>query len=457
MAREFKRPDLGEGVHEGQVVRVLVKQGEQVVEDQPLMEVETDKAAVEIPSPYAGPIEKVHVEENQIVNVGDVMVTFGAIESAKDDAPVSQGAASKQAEGSGSSSTATATPTAAPPTQGNGSATTTARTGRITPASPFVRKLARQKGLDINTIDGSGPSGRVTRADVEAAAAASGSGGAAPTETQQRPAQAETFKRPQPAASPPPQRAATPYTTGELPQGADDTDAHGNIRRVPLSMARKTIAQNMAHSVATIPHVTDSDDADITDLETFRRGYVFEDDPNRKLRLLPFAIRAVVRAVQRYPLFNASFDHEKNEIIYKRYINIAIGVQTERGLVAPVIRGADQMHVVDIALALDELAHKARTGGFAVEDMRGATFTISNAGAMGGSRYSTPIVSHPQVAVIALGRSRTQPWMVDDEMVPRVIQPLSLSFDHRIIDGAEEIAFMQSMITDLENPARLVL
>lgn len=457
MSREFKLPDLGEGVHEGQVVKLLVKQGDQVVEDQPLMEVETDKAAVEIPSPYAGPIEKVHVQENQIVNVGDVMVTFGAVESASGDAHA-QASAPTDANGSssGRSGGSRAPQSASASRQlSSGGATTAVRTRAFKPASPFVRKMARQKGVDLNAIDGSGPGGRVTRADVEAAA--SGDGATATAAPTKRSAQVETFNRARPAPQPTPQRTTTAPAAGALPDGTDDTDAHGNIRRVPLSMARRTIAQNMAHSVATIPHVTDSDDADITDLETLRRGYVFEDDPDRKLRLLPFAIRAVVRALQRYPIFNAGFDHERNEIVYKRYINVAIGVQTERGLVAPVIRDADQMHVVDIALALDELAGKARTGGFAVEDLRGATFTISNAGAMGGSRYSTPIITHPQVAVLALGRARKQPWMVDDAMVPRVIQPLSLSFDHRIIDGADEIAFMQSIIADLEHPARLVL
>jgi pyruvate dehydrogenase E2 component (dihydrolipoamide acetyltransferase) len=222
-------------------------------------------------------------------------------------------------------------------------------------------------------------------------------------------------------------------------------------------MARKTIAQNMSHSAATIPHVTDHDDADITDLGTFRKGYASATNPERKLRLLPFAVRAVARALQAYPIFNASFDHEKSEIVYHKYINIAIGMQTNRGLVTPVIRDADRLGVIQIADVLEEMTNKARGAGFAVADMRGATFTISNAGAMGGSRYSTPIIVHPQSAVIALGRARPQPWVKNDCIVPRIIQPLSVSFDHRIIDGADEIAFMHHIIDDLESPARLAL
>ena len=441
MSKEFKLPDLGEGVHEGQIIRLLVGEGDDVREDQPLMEVETDKAAVEIPSPFAGVIKKWHVEENQLVHVGDVMVTVEANGEATtseskqaDSGTATQEKKATRQKAGGATATATAAPTAPP--------------RRRKPASPFVRKLARQNGLDIETINGSGPGGRITRADVEQATTG------APSQAPSSPAAPQ--RQPQPTTT-----TTGPTTTlrAEVvePPGTDDQDQHGAIRRHPLSQARKTIATNMAQSWSTIPHCTDNDDADITQLDELRRGYAFPNDPQRKLRPLPFVIRAVVRALQRYPIFNAFYDDQKQEITYRRYINIALGVQTERGLIAPVIRSADSLGILQLADSIDEMTQRARSGSFSVNDTRGGTFTVSNAGAMGGSWYSTPIITPGQSAVIALGRARRKPWVVNDEIVPRLIQPISVSFDHRIIDGADEIAFMQHIIADLENPARLVL
>ncbi|MHC4142297.1 MAG: dihydrolipoamide acetyltransferase family protein, partial [Planctomycetota bacterium] len=292
------------------------------------------------------------------------------------------------------------------------------------PASPAVRKLARKLGVDLESIDGSGPAGRVTRADVEQAAAA-------------------------PPLSP---------TPAPIP-GTADTDTWGPIRREKVSRARRTIAEAMARSKAAIPHVTDTDDADITDLDRLRKGYESPERPDRKLTVLPFVIRAVALALSRHPIFNASYnaDADTGEIIYHDYIGIAIGVHTERGLVAPVLRDPNQMTIPGIADELSKLAEKARAGSFEVNDTRGGTFTISNAGAMGGSRYSTPIINHPQAAVLALGRSRHQPWVVEGAVAPRLILPLSVSFDHRIIDGAHAIAFMREIVNLLQNPASLML
>ena len=405
MSRAFHLPDLGEGVTEGQIVRVLVAEGDHVIEDQPLLEVETDKAAVEIPSPYTGVVAQVHVTEQQVVNVGDVMVTFAADEAeaqAVEVKPVKVAAAA--------STPAMAT---VPKTVG----------GRTKPASPAVRKLARKLGVDLQSIDGSGPAGRVTRADVEQAA----------------------------AAPPPPSPAAAPTP------GTADTDTWGPTRREKVSRARRTIAEAMARSKAAIPHVTDTDDADITDLDRLRKGYESPEKPDRKLTVLPFVIRAVALALSRHPIFNASYDADAGEIIHHDYIGIAIGVHTERGLIAPVLRGADRLTIPQIADELSKLAEKARAGSFEVNDTRGGTFTISNAGAMGGSRYSTPIINHPQAAVLALGRSRRQPWVVEGAVVPRLILPLSVSFDHRIIDGAHAIAFMREIVNLLQNPASLML
>jgi pyruvate dehydrogenase E2 component (dihydrolipoamide acetyltransferase) len=238
---------------------------------------------------------------------------------------------------------------------------------------------------------------------------------------------------------------------------SNDNDTWGPIAREPLTRARKAIAEAMVRSVSTTPHATDTDDADVTDLDKFRRGYRSDDKPDRKLSILPFVIRATAMALQKHPIFNASYDAANEQIIYHRYISIAIGVQTDRGLIAPVLRNADQLTIPQIADELAAIAERARTTSFEVNDTRGGTFTISNAGAVGGSRYSIPIINPPQAAILALGRTRWQPWVIEGKVIPRFILPLSISFDHRLTDGADEIRFMQTIIGLLENPVGLVL
>lgn len=426
MPREFRLPDLGEGVHEGQIVRVAVNEGVMVREDEPLLEVETDKAAVEIPSPYTGVVTKVHVEAQQLVNVGDVMVTF-----ADADGATSTKTAPKQVAAA-----------AAPSKPAKAIATTTrpSHGGRKPAASPAVRKLARTLGIDLHTVTGTGSSGRITRQDIEALRSGNATTGTSVVKS---------------ASSMP-----APVTVGPLPvpDGVDDTDQYGPIRRVPLTQARKTIARVMSESWAQIPHVTDCHDADVTQLDQLRRGYSPpQDHPDRKLTLLALIIRAVVRGLQTHPEFNASYDPNAEQIIYRRYVNVAIGVHTERGLIAPVIRDADAMSVLQIADALSTIADKARRATFAVNDTRGGTYTISNPGALGTTRYSTPLITPPQVAVLGLGRARWEPRVVDGAVVPRFVLPLSHSFDHRVIDGGHDLSFMNHLIADLENPARLVL
>ena len=408
MPADFRLPDLGEGVHEGQIVRLLVAQGDHVKEDQPLLEVETDKASVEIPSPYTGVVAKVHVAEQQVVNVGDVMISFdsGATETAPAGKPL---AASRPRATTPPRDVALSRPLSA----------------KTKPASPAVRKLARQLGVDLAVIEGSGPASRVTREDVERAAASTPS----------------PFPR---------------ERVGVRVEGLPSSDRWGPTRREPVTRARRTIAEMMARSKSAIPHVTDTDDADITDLDQLRHKYRDPDKTERKLTILPFAVKATALALQKFPIFNAGLDEQANEIVYHEHIGIAIGVHTDRGLIAPVLRNVDQLTVGQIADELAALTDRARNGTFAVNDTRGGTFTISNAGAMGGSRYSTPIINYPQSAILALGRSRWQPSVVEQQVVPRLILPLSLSFDHRLIDGAQSIAFMQEIIGSLESPAQLL-
>jgi pyruvate dehydrogenase E2 component (dihydrolipoamide acetyltransferase) len=309
-----------------------------------------------------------------------------------------------------------------------------------------VRALARRHGINLDSIRGSGPAGRITRADVEAA-------GRSPL-----PRAAPVTRASQPAAS------RSLAGIAQAMQGTNERDAWGPTRREPLTRIRRTIAEAMVRSASTIPHVTDTDDADVTELDRLRKGYHSDEKPDRRLTLLPFAVRAVAMALKKYPILNASLDETaaggEPTITHHDYISIAVGVQTERGLIAPVIREADRLSVVQIADALADLAGKARNASFEVNDTRGGTFTISNAGAMGGSRYSTPIINPPQSAVLALGRARWMAWVVGGPggmIAPRLILPLSLSFDHRIIDGGVSVPFLQEIIAVLESPARLML
>ena len=475
---QFHLPDLGEGVHEGQVLRILVAAGEPVQEDQPLMEVETDKSAVEIPSPYSGIVTSWHVEEKQIVNVGDLMVSFGVEGDAAPaiETPVASAPAAADISDTATTNVASAmsapTPAAAP-----------APSGARPPASPAVRMLARRLGLDLMSIRGTGPRGRILRSDVQAASNGSGTPAvSSPSPVTTMPATSATARQTSPLAMaitpaahpimPPatPVAALTPapaspaagpspaMLAAAVPADARrETDAFGAIMRSPISMTRRSIARIMTESVRTIPHVTDCDDADLTKLNALRREYNASVDPSMKVGMLPFMVRAVARALTVFPLFNAAFDAEKDELVFHDYMHIAIGMQTPRGLVAPVLRDAHNKSVQQLARDIDAMTAKARSGSFDSSDAAGATYTISNAGAMGGSRYSTPIITPPQVAVLAIGKSREIPWVVDGAVVPRLIAPFSHSMDHRVIDGAVEIAFMRHIIEDIESPGRLLI
>ena len=430
MAQEFKLPDLGEGVHEGQVIRLHIAVGQEVHEDDPLMEVETDKAAVEIPSPVTGRIQTLHVSEKQLVHVGEVMVTFD-METAEVPPPNET-----QTIDAPSKPVAETSTTPAP------------RSGKRRAASPSVRRLAREYGIELDVVRGSGPGGRITRADVEAAVT-----DRAPEVTAGETVVAAT--EPAPIAA---TRLAPPQMSPTLEiEGKADTDQFGPIVRQSLSQARRTIARVMQTSWQTIPHVTDSNDADITALEEMRGDFVDTEHPDRRITTLAFVIRAVCRSLTRHPILNSMLDVEHDEVVYREYVNIAVGVETPRGLIAPVIRNAHLMGIGEISDHLAVMAHNTRTGSFSVDDTRGATYTISNAGAMGRTRYSTPIITPGTVACLAVGRARKMPWVVDDEILPRLILPLSHSMDHRLVDGGREIPFIGHVIDDLEHPMRFAL
>lgn len=427
MPREFTLPDLGEGISEAQVVRVMVSDGDHISLDQYLMEVETDKAAVEIPSPYAGIAKRIHVKEGQTVNVGDVIVSFDGDAEAS---PVKETKSKSATVPTPPSAAAPVTP-AGPPAAVAAAPAVTAARSKVA-AAPSVRKYAREHGIDLHEVVGSGPGGRITKEDVERH-----SSGGPPA----------TAAAPAPAAAPVP---ATP-----LP-GVADADKWGPIRREPMNQIRKTIARQMSRSAFTAVHVTHCDEADITELGRIRSQLNELTGSDPKLTVMSFVIRAVCLGLKKYPMFNSSFDEQRGEIIYKDYVNMGIAVDTQRGLIVPVIRNADRLSLTGIARALRAIADRIRTSQFGVDDLRGGTFTITNVGALGGT-VNTPIINYPEVAILGLGRSRKVPVIRDDKVVPAMVLPVNLSFDHRTTDGANAARFTTDVIGYLETPARFLL
>ena len=435
MPEQFILPDLGEGIHEAQIIQILVKEGDTIESDQPLMEVETDKAAVEIPSPQAGRVAKIHVQPGQTVNVGDVMVTFGE-----------DGLAAAAPQSVPTAAVAQAAPaTRSVPAQpnGRGAVVAPAKTGRPAKiaAAPAVRRRAKEVGIDLATVQGSGPGGRITKEDLERAAA----GGA--------PAEVPATVRSPPAAKRAPTVAVTMPEDTELP----DFTKWGAIRREPISQIRKTIANHMVRSEALNVHVMHHDLADVEMLEQLRKDHNSRRrDGDPKLTLLPFVIKAVHASMKRYPQFNSSFDQANSEIIYKDYFHFGIAVDTPRGLVVPVVRDVDRKSIRDLAVELIEVGEKARKVSFTIDELRGGSFTITNIGALGGI-VSTPIINYPEVAILGLGKAEMKPAVVGSEVVARYILPLNLSFDHRIIDGADAARFVGEVKGYLEVPGRLLL
>ena len=508
MATDFKLPDLGENIESGDVLTLLVAEGDVIQADQNVVEIETDKATVEVPCPVGGRVTKIHVQPGDTVEVGGVILSVD--ESGGSDSGSSAPAAKKSSESSSSSKAASkpaksaghngrqapadeteedeadadeladdeevdepaprraveakkpvtsaksaASPKSAPrrdaddepPARsasrpaGPARPAVPALDGQDDPqadlvphaaASPMIRRFARELGVDLNHVTGSGPGGRIQREDVVAAVRQAHSAPAAAAPARPKP-------RPKP------------------PGGVEDEDKFGAIRRERLTKIRKTIATNMARSSQTIPHVTNFDDADITELDQIRRESIADYlGANLKLTMMPFVMKAVAHALRLHPMLNAVIDLEEDEIVYKQYVNLGVAVDTDRGLVVPVVRNIELMGIPQLAQALGKVSEKARTNTFTLDDLRGGTFTISNLGAVGGT-YSTPIINYPEVAVLLLGRSRKLPVVVDDQVKVRLMMPLSISYDHRLIDGATAARFLNEVISFLQNPGRLLL
>lgn len=474
MATEIKLPSLGEGIESGDVLEVLVKAGDVVKKEQSLVEMETDKATVSVPSPVAGKIVSVSVSEGQTVAVGQVIATIEASGSAPASpapAPAAPQAAAPQpaapppapkpapAPVAPVAPAAAPRPTAtvvvppaplAPPTPSAPPApVATAEppfAEDVIPAGPAIRRFAREVGVDLNGVQGTGEGGRITREDVLAVV---------------RHANQSLQSR---AASPAPVESAAPSKSSSAKSGSDNkpgvaaNDDYGPIRIDRMTKIRKTIAAQMDKSWSTVPRVVNFDDADVTELEAFRQTSK-DDYASRgiKLTTMPFLIKAIATGLKHHPALNAVIDSENEQIIYKDYVNIGIAIDTERGLVVPVLKNADRMSIPDIAYALSDMSSRVRNNDFAVSDLKGGTFTISNLGAIGGT-YSTPIVNVPEVAILLVGRSRKLPMVMDDDSIkPRLMMPLSLAYDHRLVDGATAARFLNDVIAYLEAPSRLLL
>lgn len=410
MAFVFNFPDVGEGIHEGRVVEWLVAEGEVVAEDQPLVKVETDKAVVELPSPRSGTVLRLHAADGADIFVGDPLVTIGE--------------PGESADGNGERETGPATPArAAAPATPKPPPPAAARRPL---ATPRTRALARELEVDLAQVQGSGSGGRITDDDVRRA-----SEGAAAT------------------ASPPPVAAPA--------RGAVEATREGEVERVSISHLRKVIAKAMRHSKQHSAHVTHVDEADVTELLAHYRRVkpTIEKQSGVRFTLLPFFIKALVAALREHPLFNATVDEERQEILIKKYFNIGIAVDTPEGLVVPVVRDADRKDMVELAAELADKAERARARELRLDELKGGGCTITNIGPLGGV-FATPIINQPELAIVGLHAIKERPEVVDGEIAIRSMMYLSVSFDHRYIDGAEAARFMSDMVRLVSDPMLLM-
>lgn len=426
MSRSFKLPDLGEGVHEGEVLAVHVSVGQEVNEGDIILEVETDKAAVEIPSPFSGTVAQILVKPGDTVKVGDVMMTFGsgeaaeAVEVDKQEDLLPEAVETEQA--------------LSPPEAGKPK-------GPV-PASPATRRLARELGVDLHRVTPTGSGGLVTADDVRAFAETG-------KDVVEAPAAGEVV---------PVEAAAVSIPSPKLP----DFTRWGAVERVPFRSLRRATAKQMVLAWSQIPHVTSQDQVDITKLEAFRQKHKAEiGAEGGRLTMTVFALKAVATALKTYPQFNATLDAEAGEIIIKKYFHIGVAVNTDNGLIVPVVRDVDRKSIKELSIELNDMVEQTRSRKISLDDLQGGTFTITNAGAMGGG-YFSPIINFPEVAILGMGQGRLQPAVIDKgdgepEIAPRLIMPIVLCIDHRVLDGADAIKFLKVVVGSLEDPDELLI
>jgi pyruvate dehydrogenase E2 component (dihydrolipoamide acetyltransferase) len=441
---EFKLPELGENISEGDLVRLMISPGAKVSEGQPVMELETDKAVVEVPSSISGVVKEVRVKQGEKIKVGQVIFTLEGVATSQPERPKhvpveritgQQGArlafqAAIQAEGKTEEQALPPDPPQALPP----GFTMPAQLGKVAgtehrepvPAAPHVRRLARELGIDIHDVKGTGPGGRISENDVKAYSKSLLASVAA-------------------AAQAP--RAAQ-FAQPELP----DFTKWGKTERVSIRGVRRKTAEHLWQAWTTIPHVTQNDKADITELEQLRARFAPKaQEAGGKMTVTAIALKVCSSALKIFPQFNASLDLSKDEIVYKQYINIGVAVDTDRGLLVPVIRDVDKKNIVELATELTQASKKAREKKLTLAEMEGGTFTITNLGGIGGTGFS-PIVNYPEVAILGLSRSSMEPVWLNGKFEPRLVLPLSLSYDHRLIDGADAARFLRWIAEAFEQP-----
>ena len=433
MAFEFRLPDIGEGIHEGEIVKWFVKAGDTIEEDDVLAEVQNDKSVVEIPSPVSGTVEEVLVDEGTVAVVGDIIV--------KIDAPDAEEMQFKGNHSDDSSSEEPKEEAAKEESASSQESQPAANTqdaevdeNRTIKAMPSVRKYARDNGVNIKAVAGSGKNGRITKEDIDAHL----NGGA--TQTASNESAASTSEE-----------TTTTATTQSVPEG----DFPETTEKIPAM--RKAIAKAMVNSKHTAPHVTLMDEIDVQQLWDHRKKFKeIAAEQGTKLTFLPYVVKALVSALKKYPALNTSFNEEAGEIVHKHYWNIGIAADTDRGLLVPVVKHADRKSIFQISDEINELAVKARDGKLTSDEMKGATCTISNIGSAGG-QWFTPVINHPEVAILGIGRIAQKPIVKDGEIVAAPVLALSLSFDHRQIDGATGQNAMNHIKRLLNNPEFLLM
>ncbi|MCM3165195.1 dihydrolipoamide acetyltransferase family protein [Peribacillus frigoritolerans] len=413
---EFKLPDVGEGMHEGEIIQWLIKEGDAVKQDQPIVEVQTDKVNAELTAPAAGVVKKIFFSVGDIVEVGTTIFTI----QEENDVSVPDTGISEEENQVGQSGDVNV----------NAQHITTKHHHQAVRAlaTPFVRQMAREMKIDIEKVKGSGPAGRITESDLK------------------------QFKE-------------NDSITREKAKQHDDKTGQemapimGNEReeRIPLKGIRKKIAEHMVKSVSTIPHVTHVDELEMDRLKEFKNQLKeYSDDKDIKLTFLPFFVKAIVIALKEFKTLNASIDERTNEIILKNYYHIGIATNTNEGLIVPVIKHADQKTIFQLADEIRQLAAQAREGKLSIDQITGSTFTISNVGPIGGM-HATPIINYPEAAILALHKMEHRMVVRDLEGVIRLMMNMSLSFDHRLIDGVTAVQFTNKIKELLENPIRLVV
>ncbi|MFD0670235.1 dihydrolipoamide acetyltransferase family protein [Cohnella sp. GCM10027633] len=448
MARfEYRFPELGEGLHEGEIVKMHIAPGQTVTDEDIIMEVQNDKAIVEVPCPVNGKVTEVRAKDGQVMHVGDIVAIIEAEGEVPEQAPSEEAHAQAAGGASGNSAVGGADTKGQPAQEAAAPAAPAPAAPAAAPsasnafvlATPSVRKLAREKGVNIAQVNGSGKNGRITRDDVL------GAGGAAPAAAEPAEAQAASA----PAASAP---SAAPAAKTGGPVGGQGVE-----ERIPFKGIRKAISNAVVKSVYTAPHVTIMDEVDVTALVALRnRAKPIAEKKGVKLTYLPFIVKALVAACREFPAMNAVIDEAANEIVYKKYYNIGIATDTDAGVIIPVIFDADRKNIWSVANEIRDLATRGRDGKLSAGELKGSTISITNIGSAGGM-FFTPVINFPEVAILGTGRITDRAIVKNGEIVAAPMMALSLSFDHRIIDGATAQYFMNYIKQLLSDPELLVM